>query len=51
MEKTFRGPIEDMFDDFEKEHVASGSIAHVYFLKFFSHWCLFFNEFLGIIKF
>jgi hypothetical protein len=51
MEKTFRGPIEDIFDDFEEEHVASGSIAHVYLLKIFPHWCFFFNEFLGIVKF
>jgi hypothetical protein len=48
VENTFRGLIEDIFDDFEEEHVASSSIAPVYFLKKFPHWCLFFNEFLGI---
>jgi hypothetical protein len=51
VEKTFKGPIEDIFDDFEKEHVASNSIAHVYLFNFFPRWCFFFNEFLGIVKF
>lgn len=29
MQKAFRVPIEDIFDDFEEEPVASGSIAQV----------------------
>ncbi len=45
VKKTFRGPIEDIFDDFEEEHVASDSIAHVYLLNFFPHWCFFFKIF------
>jgi hypothetical protein len=51
MEKAFRVPIEDIFYDFEQELVAIGNIAQVYILKNFPHWCLFFNEFLGIVKF
>ncbi len=50
MENAFRVPIEDIFDDFEEEPVASGSIAQVCLMNF-PHWCFFFNEFLAIVKF
>jgi hypothetical protein len=51
VEKAFSIPIEDIFYDFEQEPIAFGNIAWVCILKKFPHWCFFFNEFLGVIKF
>jgi hypothetical protein len=41
VEKAFRVPIDNIFDDFEEELVAFGSIAQVCFLKKNPHWCFF----------
>jgi hypothetical protein len=51
VEKAFRVPIEEIFYDFEQKPVAFGSIAQVCMFKNFPQWCLFLNEFLGIVKF